>query len=125
MKDPRLAKLADLLVNYCNEVKPGDWCIIQGEMVVAPLGREIYRAVLEAGGHPTAKLFDPEMRFIELELASDEQLDFASPIYELVMDEADALFSIFGSVNTRMLSNMDPQRVARYQKANQKAIETY
>lgn len=125
MRDDRVAKLADLLVNYSNKVQPGDWCIIQGEMVTTPLAREIYRAVLEAGGHPSAILFDPEMRVMDIELANDEQLDFASPFYKLAMEQADALFSLFGSVNTRMMSNADPARVARNQRANKEAIQTY
>jgi len=37
MKDARMTKLADVLVNYSVGVKPGDWVIIQGDMLTAPL----------------------------------------------------------------------------------------
>jgi aminopeptidase len=125
MRDPRVAKLADLLVNYSNEIKPGDWCLIQGEMIVKPLARELHRAVLEAGGNPSSWLFDGELPLITVEYANEEQLDFASPISKLIMEQADALFTIFGTVNTRMRSNADPARLARTQQANKEAIETY
>ncbi len=125
MSDERLARLADLLVNYSNEVQPGEWCLIQGEIVTTPLAREIYRAILEAGGYPSARMLDPEMNLIKMEYASDEQLDFASPILDFMVNEVEVLFNLFGSVNTRMMSNVDPERHSRTQKAHRQATETY
>lgn len=125
MRDERVAKLADLLVQYSVKVQPGDWCVIIGEEITRPLARELYRAVIEAGGQAATLLNDPELQVIRLLKASDEQLDFPSPIYKFIMEEADCLFSLEGSTNTRRLSNMDPVRVARNQRANKAAIETY
>ncbi len=52
MKDPRIIKLADLLVNYSVKVQPGDWVLITGHMAAEPLISEVLRAVLQAGGNP-------------------------------------------------------------------------
>ncbi len=41
MIDPRCAKLADVLVNYSVAVKPGDWVLIQGDLLTAPMIEEI------------------------------------------------------------------------------------
>lgn len=125
MRDPRVAKLADLLVQYCNEVKKGEWCVIQGEIITRPLALELTRAILEAGGNPSTFLSDPDTRLVTYEYAEDAQLDFASPVYKLAMEEANVLFSLLGTENTRSRSNADPARVARLQQANRPAIETY
>ena len=52
MTDPRVAKLAELLVNYSVAVKPGDKVAIQGESLAEPLLKAIYVKVLQAGGNP-------------------------------------------------------------------------
>ena len=54
MLDPRLTKLADLLINYSTRIQPGEHLLIEAfdlpeEMVVA-----LIRACREAGGHAHA-----------------------------------------------------------------------
>ena len=56
MSDPRIKKLADLLVNYSVNVQPNEWVGIFGHMIAEPLVSEVLRAVLEAGGLPTVIL---------------------------------------------------------------------
>ncbi len=50
MSDPRVEKLADMLVNYSVGIKPGDKAIIEGNELAKPLITAIYQKVLEAGG---------------------------------------------------------------------------
>lgn len=125
MKDPRVAKLADLLVKYCNEVQEGDWCVITGEVVTLPLIRELGRAVTEAGGVYDYTMRDGALNRSYLDLASDAQLKHVSPIFKLVADQADVYFNLFGSSNTRRMSNVDSARVAMNQKAAEDVIATY
>ena len=56
MTDPRVSKLAEVLVNYSAGVKPGQLVRISGAAVAIPLVVEIYAKVLAAGGHPFVKL---------------------------------------------------------------------
>ena len=49
MTDPRVAKLADLLVNYSLELQPGQIVRLDGGTVAAPFVRELYRSALRAG----------------------------------------------------------------------------
>ena len=53
MSDQRRRKLANLLVNYSTQVQPGDWVGILGEFSSLPILRDVYEAVLDAGGHPS------------------------------------------------------------------------
>jgi aminopeptidase len=50
MKDPRIDKLADLLVNYSVSVKPGETVAITGDTDAEPLIKAVFKHVLQAGG---------------------------------------------------------------------------
>ena len=52
MKDPRIEKLADMLVNYSVSVQPDEKVEIRSSTQSEPLLREVYKQVLIAGGHP-------------------------------------------------------------------------
>ncbi|MBN1964565.1 MAG: aminopeptidase [Anaerolineae bacterium] len=125
MVDPRIKKWADLLVQYSNEVQPGEWCLVQAPVVALPLVRELYRAILEAGGHPTVRLSDGEMQNIFFNAANDDQLDWVSPVSKLTMENADCMFTIWGSDNTRALSHVDPARMARAQASQRELFTTF
>ena len=55
MRDPRLQKLASVLVNYSVGVKKGQIVRISGPPVSQPLIVALYEKVLEAGGHPAVR----------------------------------------------------------------------
>jgi aminopeptidase len=117
MKDPRLARLADLLVNYSVELKPGEWTMIGADVVALPLAREVYRAVLEAGGHPVMRLGDEELAQINLRYASDEQLTWISPAEKLFTDELDVMIALRATSNTRAMTNVDPAKMTMVQRS--------
>ena len=117
MVDPRLARLADLLVNYSVELKPGEWTMIQAEVVALPLAREVYRAVLQAGGYPMLRLYDESTMLLDSKYASDEQIEWVSPLEKLVTDELDVMIALRATNNTRAMSHVDPAKFARAQKA--------
>jgi aminopeptidase len=50
MKDTRVEKLADMLVNYSVSVKPGDKVLLSAPSTAAPLIGEVYKKILQAGG---------------------------------------------------------------------------
>ena len=56
MRDPRLDKLAKVLVDYSTQVKPGQLVRVSGEPIAMPLVEAIYEAVLEAGAHPILRV---------------------------------------------------------------------
>jgi aminopeptidase len=117
MADPRLTKLADLLVNYSVQLQPGEWTMIQAEVVALPLAREVYRAALAVGARPFVQLYDEQMREINLKLATDEQLGWVSPLENLIINELDVMIALRATNNTRAMSHIDPMRAAISQKA--------
>jgi aminopeptidase len=113
MSDPRVAKLADLLVNYSLELQPGQLLRIDAGTVAAPLVTEAYRAALRAGGNVRTRVEVEGLDVIALAESNDEQLVFVSDIDRLEMERVDAVMTIWGDRNTRALTQSDAQRVSR------------
>lgn len=58
MKDPRIQKLADILVNYATRVQPGEKLLIEDFGVNTGLVEALVRACYAAGGIPEVELHD-------------------------------------------------------------------
>ena len=113
MSDPRVAKLADLLVNYSLELQAGQQVRIDGGTVAAPLVRELFRHALRAGAHPRTRIDVEGVDVITLAEASEQQLTFVSELDRQDVEQIDAFITIWGDRNTRALSQADPARVSR------------
>ncbi len=111
MRDPRLEKLAEVLVNYSVGVKPGQLVRISGPVVSSPLIVEIFRKVLQAGGHPNVRMGPDELGEIMYKIGNDEQLKYVSPLSLYEIENIDCSIGIWGEENTKSLSNIDPKRM--------------
>ncbi|MCA9187722.1 MAG: aminopeptidase, partial [Planctomycetales bacterium] len=94
--DPRLDKLADVLVNYSTQVQPGNLVRISGSAVSRPLLVAIYRKVLAAGGHPLVNMTPDECQVYRLLEASDEQLRFEDPLQLHEVEKLDVAIHVWG-----------------------------
>jgi len=121
--DPRVEKLAGVLVDYSVAIKEGDLAVLGGTIASAPLITAVYRAVLRAGGHPWVRLAPAECAEIALKEASKEQLRYVSPLDKAVIDKADVLVKIWSDGNTKALSGSDPERQAVASKARKPLLE--
>lgn len=125
LQDPRLKRLAQVLVHYSLKLKEGDLFQIQACDLAAPLIREVYREALKAGAHPEVDVSIPGLAEIFLREANDQQLAHISPARRLVTETYDALLSIGGGYNTRALSGVDPKRQAARSKATSEIHRTF
>lgn len=125
MQDPRIVKLADVLVNYSTAVKPGDLVRLAGPLVGRPLVVALYRAVLSAGGHPIVSMVPDECTEILLSSGSQEQLRFEDPVAQFVVERADVAISMWGEDNTKALSHVDPGRQALLSQSRKKYLATF
>jgi aminopeptidase len=125
MADPRVEKLATVLVRYSTNVQPGDKVSLRGMPEAAPLLLAIYQEVLKAGGHPLVVVDLPGAQEAFFRLASDEQLSFISPVEELIVEQFDALININSDHNTRELSSIDPARQRLRKHATLPLFKTY
>jgi aminopeptidase len=120
MTDPRISKLAQILVNYSVKVKENDLVYIRGSdfsLDAMPLFREVYREVLRAGGHPHVSILEEEsLMYIFFSEANDEQLSYVDPIEDYAVRNFDCEITIVGNSNTRNLSGIDPERQSKFAK---------
>ena len=125
MTDPRVSKLADLLVNYSLELRPGQTVRIDGATVAAPLVTEIYRHALKAGAHPRTRIEVEGLDVIAVNEGSDDQLSFVSDIDRFEVENLDALVTVWSERNTRALTQADPKRVSRRIASRRKLTNRY
>jgi len=74
VQDPRLGRLARLLVNFSCKVKPGDRVLISNTNTESLLVRELVNAVYDAGGLPFVSLADKEIERSLLLRCTEEQM---------------------------------------------------
>jgi aminopeptidase len=112
MIDPRLDKLANVLVRYSSEVRPGQLVGISAPIAAKPLVLSLYREVLLAGAHPLVLISPDECAEILLRTGSEDQLRFANPIEMREVEIADVSIHVLAPENTRALTDIDPRRQA-------------
>src|SRR5688500_1152636 len=125
MRDPRLEKLADVLVNYSVAVKKDQVVRVSGPPLAQPLVAEVYRKVVAAGGHPLVRMSPEELGEIFLKHASDEQLGYVSPLTMREYETIDCSIGIWAEENTKSLTNIDPKRIGLQQAARKPLMEIF
>jgi aminopeptidase len=124
VRDQRAEALAQILVRYSTRVAKGDVCVIQSTTAAEGLVQAVYEEVLRAGGLPVMQLTTTGAQAAFYALASDEQLDWIAPTATWAAENADVRIAIMGDVNARELSQADPRKQARAQKARKELMET-
>ncbi len=112
MRDPRIDKLARVLVNYSVAIRKDDLVRVAGPPVAAPLVVAIYREVIAAGGHPFVRMAPEECQEILLKTGSRRQLEFVNPLARQEVSTINASIGIWADDNTKALTNVDPKRQA-------------
>ena len=117
MPDPRISKLAKVLVHYSLEIQPGQQMQLRTHPLAEELTLAVYEEAVKAGAHVFLSTIIPGTEEIFYKYASDAQLDYVSPIRKLVAETFDASLFLWTEHNPRTLSGIDPARMARTSKA--------
>lgn len=117
MTDPRVEKMAHVLVDYSLAVKPGEQMLVQAMPEAEPLVLAVYRCALEHGAFVDVRIGLQALAETYLRTASDEQLRHVSPVDELVTEQYDVFLRIGAEANTRALSSVDPAKIVTVQAA--------
>jgi aminopeptidase len=123
MRDPRVNELARILVRYSLEVKPREVVLIRTSELGKPLALAAYAQVLEAGAHPLMSVYFEEAERVHLELGSDEQIGYLSPIRLFEARNIDAFLHIAAPLNRRLLSGVEPVKISRRRVAGRLVSE--
>jgi aminopeptidase len=122
MKDPRIEKLADVLVNYSTRVQPEENVLIYAVGHVSELVRAVIRKVYEAGGHPYVQLIDPLIQrelmlgFKEDQLAVMREADVA------FMKQMDCYIGIRGGDNINEYADVPGDKMKLYSTLLQRPV---
>lgn len=125
MRDPRLDRLAEVLVRYSTGVRRGELVSLRGPVLAEPLIIALYREVLRSGGHPVVYLTPEACARILLEEGGPEQLGFQNPLDLREVETVDVAIHVLATENTRALTNIDPNKQAQRSKARRPAMETF
>jgi aminopeptidase len=124
MPDPRIEKLADVLINYSLALKKGDKVVVQGKAVAEPLLKAICVKALEAGAHPMMLVSLPGLEELLMRFGSDEQLQHIPEPMKLITETYDASITVMSSENTKELSSVDPARMVKLKQAQSDIMQT-
>ncbi len=117
MADPRITKLASILVHHSIEVKKGDVVLISSSTELAkPLVLEVYKEVVKAGGHPLTSIGFEETTNIFYKYASKEQIQNFPKIRMFEARNIDCVVTIRAAANKKALSNIDPLLISARSK---------
>jgi len=125
MQDPRLDRLADVLVNYSVGVRPNDLVRVSGPMVSRPLIVALYRAVLAAGGYPHVQMAPDECVETKLEYGTPAQVAFEDPLDLHLVETIDVSIGLWGQDNTKALSGIDPARQTLLSQARKRIMARF
>ncbi len=117
MPDPRVSKLAKLLVHYSLKLKPGEQFVLRTHPLADELTLAVYEEAVKAGSHVLLQSSVPGAQEIFYKYASDEQLAYVSPIRKITAETFDASLNIWTEHNTRNMTGIDPSRMARSARA--------
>ncbi len=125
MPDPRVSKLAKVLVNYSIEAKKGQQIVIRTHPIADELTLAVYEELIKVGAHPFIMNEVPGTQETFFKFASGEQLDYVSPVRKMMFETFDGYIQLWAEHNTRELSGIDPKLVARTRKATAPIMQTF
>jgi aminopeptidase len=124
MADPRVTKLAQVLVHYSLDIQPEEQFFILTTPLAAELTRAVYKEAVVAGAHVTVQNQIDGLSEIFFKYANDEQLTYISPVQKLIFETFDVYLNISASYNSRALSGIDPSRQQLARKASAEIFGT-
>lgn len=116
MKDLRLQKLADLLVNYSANVQEGDFVFVMCEDVAVPWMKEVVKAAIKVGAHVETLITNVDVDTIKITESTEKQLRTNNFMMKTMLEKADVWLTAWGTFNTRSKSGVPGVKMQAYAK---------
>lgn len=117
MKDIRLDRWADILVNYSVRAKPGQSCVLTGDICAMPLLEAVYEELVKQDVFAEIFIIPKHWAEILYEYGSDELLSKVSKGLLHAVGSCDLYIGIGSENNTKLLMNVSPARQALVSRA--------
>jgi aminopeptidase len=123
MRDPRLDKLADNLLDYSLELRPGEKVGIDGETGAQDLMASLVEAAYRRGAVPFVEMGDAKLRRAWLLGATREQLDLRASWELKKYTDLDASLYILAGDNASELADVPPSVLEASRLANEPLMQ--
>jgi len=110
--DPRVAKVAEILVDYSIKVKPGERVYLSYPIAARELGRELNRLILKRGATAEVEISDPEIIHDLLTLGDEKQISYFPPSKMAAIKECQAFIGLGAPENPNLMNDVDPDHMA-------------
>ena len=110
MRDPRVEKLGELIVNHSCSIKPKERVLIESCKGAAPLIKYIVKLCYEKGAYPFVLLKESDIQREILRGTSEEQIAIQTKFESVLMNEMDAYIEIKDDDNFFELSDIPPEK---------------
>jgi aminopeptidase len=114
---PNPDAFAELICDWCLEVRERQQILVAMTTQAMPLVRGLHRAILKRGGWPLVRLMPDELGADFYRHARDIHLDSFAPIDMAEMQAADASLYVTAPANTHSFAGIDPERIVRAARA--------
>lgn len=122
MIDPRITKLANVLVNYSCAVKPGEKLLIEAIDVPPEIAVEAARLCRAAGGDPLISLKSNQINRALMMYGSQTQWDLIKDVEKLRMENVQCYMGIRGNPNVSELSDVPSDKQKLYESTVWKQV---
>jgi aminopeptidase len=111
MNDPRVADHAKILVNYCCEIKRGDFVVILGTELALPLIVGLVSEIGKVGARSLVLYSNPSIERASMLASDDETLGTIAPQTLKLIEESDAFIQIESLPNSQELSDVPSKKI--------------
>ncbi len=114
MKDPRVAKLADVLVGYSTHIKPGEKALVEAYDIPDDVVTALVDRIVQAGGLPFVTLKRNKVLRALYKNATEEQMRLIGEWEQARMEKMDAYIGVRGAENSTEHSDVPDDRMKLY-----------
>jgi aminopeptidase len=116
--DERLGRHAEVLVDYCTDVEPGDEVLVRAPAAAEALVTALYERLGERGANATTWLRSPRAGRAKARATGPD--DFSTSEHRLAaMRETDAVILVHGATNRAAQADVDPAKGGPVSRARQ------
>ncbi|UCD76873.1 MAG: aminopeptidase [Phycisphaerales bacterium] len=117
MQDPRIEKLADVLINFSTRIEKGEHLLIEIFDAPEEMALALVRACRKAGGYPHVAVRQNRVMRALIADADDENLKVWADCDLHRMEQMQAYIGLRGSDNVSEMSGIDDDQMKKYGKA--------
>jgi len=124
MRDPRLKKFADTIVDYSVDLQPSENVLIEMIGIENPeFLKVLIEKVYEKGGNPFVNIKDPRVNRVFLKGANEAQLKEQIEVDLFQMKKMDAYIAVRGGDNITELSDVPSEKINLYNKLYREVLD--